>query len=114
MTPFLHWTARQFLFVTVPPFSRTPLGLDGSYHAEFVRWVHIWNFRFAQMVGSFAQTFPEMHVRVWDMHQELNEVSSTAPSERRMKSLRGKRDRSSTQPCSLGSRTQLLPVGRTP
>lgn len=73
-------SARHFLFVTVPPFDLTPLGLDGSHHDEFVSWTHIWNFRMRSMIKSYSSTFPEMEARIWDMNESLTEVSEPAPS----------------------------------
>ncbi|ORY73606.1 SGNH hydrolase-type esterase domain-containing protein [Leucosporidium creatinivorum] len=72
--------ARHFLFVTVPPFDRTPLGLDGSHHDEFVSWGHIWNFRMRSMIKSYSDTFPEMEARIWDMNECLTEIIDNAKS----------------------------------
>ncbi|KAK4048666.1 hypothetical protein OIV83_004636 [Microbotryomycetes sp. JL201] len=72
--------ARHFLLMPVPPFDRTPLAMNGAHHSKFVEWVHMWNFRFFDVVSTFQTDNPKLNVQVWDWHSVLDEILDNAKS----------------------------------
>ncbi|KAM0789926.1 hypothetical protein ACM66B_006766 [Microbotryomycetes sp. NB124-2] len=72
--------ARHFMLLPVPPFDRTPLASNGPHHAKFVEWVHMWNFRFFDLVSAFQSNNPVVDVQVWDWHSVMDEILDNAKS----------------------------------
>lgn len=72
----LVYTARHFLFTSMPPFHRTP-GAHGSKRQA--KWVHAWNYALEDMITSLArdvQKFPEAEMRLFNWTGLFNEVRS--------------------------------------
>ena len=72
--------ARHFLVMPVPPFDRTPLARNGPHHELFVELVHLWNFRFYDMIGSLRSDYADADVRSWDWHAAMDEIIDNASS----------------------------------